>query len=150
VAVIGARPATGFGPFGRRARPRTRPKPAVRGRRQPGAQRRRRELVGATTILVTIGAAVLLALFYLSQSAHVAATGYEIDALQARIAELRSDQQQLIYRIAEARSPAVIERTARGRLRLMPLPAKSVTFAEPTNPLDLLSTVGAQSTDQPN
>jgi len=87
--------------------------------------------------LAAIAAAALLALFYLSQSAHVAATGYEIDALQARIAELRSDQQQLVYRIAEARSPAVIERSARGRLRLAPLPAGAVTFAEPT------------STDQP-
>jgi cell division protein FtsB len=135
VAVIGARPATGFGPFGRRARPR--PRTVSRPRRQSGAQRRRREWTGATGILAAIAAAALLALFYLSQSAHVAATGYEIDALQARIAELRSDQQQLVYRIAEARSPAVIERSARGRLRLAPLPAGAVTFAEPT------------STDQP-
>jgi cell division protein FtsB len=150
MAVIGARPAAGFGPFGRRARPRARPRSAVRGRRPAGAQRRRREMVGATTILVTIGAAVLLALFYLSQSAHVAATGYEIDALQSRIAELRSDQQQLIYRIAEARSPAVIERTARGRLRLMPLPPESVTFAGPADPTKPSSTTGVQSTDQPN
>ncbi len=82
-------------------------------------------------MLAAIGAAALLALFYLSQSAHVAATGYEIDVLQSRIAELRADQQQLVYRIAESRSPAVIERTARGRLRLVPLPTESVTFAEP-------------------
>ncbi len=131
MAVIGARPATRFGPFGRRARPR--PRSTARPRRQSGAHRRRRELLGATWILAAIGAAALLALFYLSQSAHVAATGYEIDALQARIAELRADQQQLIYRIAEARSPAVIERTARGRLRLLPLPADAVTFATPTS-----------------
>lgn len=95
-------------------------------------------MVGASGILAVIAAAALLALFYLSQSSHVAATGYEIDALQARIAALRADQQQLTYRIAEARSPAVIERVARGKLRLMPLPANSVTFAEPT------------STDSPN
>jgi hypothetical protein len=73
----------------------------------------------------------MLALFYLSQSGHVAATGYQIDELQLRVAELRADQQQLIYRIAEARSPAVIERVARGRLQLQPLPVDSVTFAEP-------------------
>lgn len=128
MAVIGARPATGFGPFGRRARPR--PRTVSRPRRQSGAQRRRREWTGATGILAAIAAAALLALFYLSQSAHVAATGYEIDALQARIAELRSDQQQLVYRIAEARSPAVIERVARGKLHLLPLPVDSVTFAD--------------------
>ncbi len=134
MAVIGARPATGFGPFGRRSRPR--PRTAPRARRQSGAQRRRREWAGATGVLAVIGAAALLALFYLSQSSHVAATGYEIDALQSRIAELRADQQQLVYQIAVARSPAVIERAARGRLRLTPLPTESVTFAEP------------QSTDQ--
>lgn len=131
MAVIGARPATGFGPFGRRARPR--PRTTTQPRRRPGALRRRREITGASGILAAIAAAALLALFYLSQSSHVAATGYEIDALQARIASLRADQQQLNYRIAEARSPAVIERTARGRLHLMPLPATSVTFAEPTS-----------------
>lgn len=131
MAVIGARPASGFGPFGRRSRPR--PRSVSRPRRQSGAQRRRREWTGATGILAAIAAAALLALFYLSQSAHVAATGYEIDALQARIAELRADQQQIIYRIAEARSPAVIERTARGRLQLRELPPESVTFAAPTS-----------------
>lgn len=131
MAVIGARPASGFGPFGRRSRPR--PRTVGRPRRQSGAQRRRREWSGATGILAVIAAAALLALFYLSQSAHVAATGYEIDALQARIAELRADQQQIIYRIAEARSPAVIERTARGRLQLKELPSQSVTFAAPTS-----------------
>ncbi|HSM37813.1 MAG TPA: septum formation initiator family protein [Candidatus Limnocylindrales bacterium] len=136
MAVIGARPATGFGPLGRRARPR--PRPAARTRRRPGALRTRREMVGASGILAAIAAAALLALFYLSQSSHVAATGYEIAALQARIAALRADQQQLSYRIAEARSPAVVERIARGKLQLMPLPTKSVTFAEPT------------STDSPN
>lgn len=132
MAVIGARPVGRFGSFGRRSR-RPRPRTVARPTRQSGAHRRRRELLGASWILATIGAAALLALFYLSQSAHVAATGYEIDALQARLAELRADQQQLIYRIAEARSPAVIERTARGRLRLLPLPADAVRFATPTS-----------------
>jgi hypothetical protein len=88
-------------------------------------------MTGASGMLAVIAAGAMLALFYLSQSGHVAATGYQIDELQLRVAELRADQQQLIYRIAEARSPAVIERVARGRLQLQPLPVDSVTFAEP-------------------
>jgi cell division protein FtsB len=132
MAVIGARPATTFGPFGRRTRARARPTP--RARRASGALRRRqRRVVGASGILAAIGASALLALFYLSQSAHVAATGYEIDALQSRISTLRAEQQQLVYRIAEARSPAVIERNARGRLRLVPLPGQSIAFAGSTS-----------------
>jgi hypothetical protein len=74
---------------------------------------------------------VLLGLFYLSQSSHVLATGYVIDSLQVQLAEARARQAQLIYRIGEARSPAVIERAARGRLRLVQLPATSVGFAGP-------------------
>jgi hypothetical protein len=85
---------------------------------------------GAGGLVAIIAAGALLALFYLSQSGHVAATGYEIDGLQLQVAELRADQQQLIYRIAEARSPAVIERVARGKLHLLPLPVDSVTFAD--------------------
>lgn len=131
MAVIGARPAGPFG-FGRRPS-RVRQQPAPRVRRRSGAWRRRRELSGAGGLLGAIGAAALIGLFYLSQSAHVAATGYEIANLRSRVAELRAGQQQLIYRIGEARSPAVIERTARGKLRLVPLPADSVTFAEPTS-----------------
>ena len=88
-------------------------------------------MTGASGLLGVIAAGAMLALFYLSQSGHVAATGYQIDELQLRVAELRADQQQLVYRIAEARSPAVIERVARGRLQLQPLPVDSVTFAEP-------------------
>lgn len=87
-------------------------------------------MTGASGLLAIIAAGALLALFYLSQSGHVAATGYQINALQSRVAELRADQQQLIYRIAEARSPAVIERVARGRLQLQPIPVDSVTFAD--------------------
>jgi hypothetical protein len=87
-------------------------------------------MTGASGLIAIIAAGALLALFYLSQSGHVAATGYEIDELQLRVAELRADQQQLVYRIAEARSPAVIERVARGKLHLLPLPVDSVTFAD--------------------
>jgi hypothetical protein len=126
VAIVGARPAPRIG-FGRR--PRVRPQP-VRAARRSGAGRRRREMSGAGGLMAVIAGGALLALFYLSQSGHVAATGYQIDDLQARVAELRADQQQLVYRIAEARSPAVIERVARGKLQLLPLPVDAVTFAE--------------------
>lgn len=128
MAIVGARPASGFAQFGRRAR--ARPRPAQTVRRRSGAGRRRREMTGASGLMAIIGGGALLALFYLSQSGHVAATGYQIDELQLRVAELRADQQQLTYRIAEARSPAVIERVARGKLHLQPLPVDSVTFAE--------------------
>lgn len=130
MAIVGARPASGlgFGPLGRRSR--VRPQPARAVRRRAGAGRQRREMTGASGLMAIIAAGALLALFYLSQSGHVAATGYEIDELQLRVAELRADQQQLVYRIAEARSPAVIERVARGKLHLQPLPVDSVTFAD--------------------
>lgn len=87
-------------------------------------------MAGGGSLVAIIAAGAMLALFYLSQSGHVAATGYEIEELQARVAELRADQQQLVYRIAEARSPAVIERIARAKLELLPLPVDSVTFAD--------------------
>lgn len=128
MAIAGARPVSGIGLLGRRSR--VRPQPTRQVRRRSGAGRRRREMTGASGWLAVIAAGALLALFYLSQSAHVAATGYEINSLEQRVAELRADQQQLIYRIAEARSPAVIERVARGRLQLQPLPVESVTFAD--------------------
>jgi len=128
VAIVGARPAPRIGPFGRRSR--VRPQRARTARPQSGAGRRSREMTGASGLMAIIAAGALLALFYLSQSGHVAATGYEIDDLRARVAELRADQQQLVYRIAEARSPAVIERIARAKLQLLPLPVDSVTFAD--------------------
>jgi hypothetical protein len=80
-------------------------------------------------LLVAIVVAAALAFFYLSQSTRVAATGYEIDALQARLAEARADQQQLIWAIGQARSPAEITRRAQGRLRLVPLEQGAVTYA---------------------
>lgn len=81
-------------------------------------------------MLIGIAAAAGLALFYLSQSGHVAATGYKIADLRAALAELRAEQQQLILQIGEARSPAVIERHAKGTLQLVPLPPNAVTFAQ--------------------
>ena len=84
-------------------------------------------------LLVVIAVAAALALFYLSQSARVAATGYEIDALQARLAERQAEQQQLISAIGEARSPAEITRRARTELKLVPLDQGVVTYATPDN-----------------
>ena len=83
-------------------------------------------------MLIAIVAAAGLAFFYLSQSSHVAATGYEIAGLRAQLAELRAEQQQLVFQIGEARSPAVITRHASGKLDLIPLPAQAVTFAKPS------------------
>jgi cell division protein FtsB len=62
----------------------------------------------------------------------VAATGYEIAGLQAQLDELRAAQQQLIFQIGEARSPAVITRRAKGQLDLVPLQPQAVTFAKPS------------------
>lgn len=80
-------------------------------------------------LLVAIAVAAALAFFYLSQSTHVAATGYEIDSLEATLAHRRADQQQLIWAIGQARSPAEITRRARSELRLVPLEEGAVTFA---------------------
>jgi len=131
MAVIGARPATGpwFLP-GRRVtpRPRRRPQSARRTRRVPMTARMPAR-VDVRPFVVTIVVAAALALFYLSQSTRVAATGYEIDALQARLAEVRAQQQQLILAIGQARSPAEITERAQSDLRLVPLEEGAVTFA---------------------
>jgi hypothetical protein len=129
MAIYGARPASRFGPFGRsRPRPRTVAQP----RRRAGAGRRGQRVGGMSGVLIGIAAAAGLALFHLSQSSHVAATGYEIADLRAALAELRAEQQQLIFQIGEARSPAVIEQRASSTLQLVPLPPKAVTFAQPS------------------
>lgn len=131
MAVIGARPATGIWVF--RRRPRIRTRPAERGSsRRLGAQRRRRETTGVSSFLIGIAAAAGLALFYLSQSSHVAATGYQIDALQAQLDAVRAEQQQLVLQVGEARSPASILSRATGQLQLVPLPQGDVTFATPS------------------
>jgi hypothetical protein len=139
MAVIGARPATTPWFLGRRTRARTRP----RTRPQPGRRARRGSARSRITapadvrpLLVAIVVAAALALFYLSQSTHVAATGYEIDALQASLAERSAEQQQLIWAIGQARSPAEITRRARVELRLVPLESGAVTFAPSGEPAD--------------
>jgi hypothetical protein len=80
-------------------------------------------------LLVAIVVAVGLALFYLSQSTQVAATGYEIDSLQSALAQRTAEQQQLIWAIGQARSPAEVTRRARTDLHLVPLEDGAVTFA---------------------
>ncbi len=80
-------------------------------------------------LLVAIVVAAGLALFYLSQSTRVAATGYEIDALEATLSQRHADQQQLIWAVGQARSPAEITQRARAELQLVPLGDGAVTFA---------------------
>ena len=80
-------------------------------------------------MLATIAAAAGLAFFYLSQSSHVAAVGYEIDDLQGQIDSLRADQQQLVLQIGLAQAPTTILSEATNQLKLRPLSASSVSFA---------------------
>jgi cell division protein FtsL len=87
--------------------------------------------VNVPGFVLSIVAAACLAFFYLSQSSHVAATGYQIDAVQAQIAEVRQEQQQLLLAIGQARSPARIESRATGELGLQPIPDAAVQFARP-------------------
>ncbi|HEX2142016.1 MAG TPA: septum formation initiator family protein, partial [Candidatus Limnocylindria bacterium] len=114
------------------------------------AGRRRREVTSISGLLLCIAAAAGLALFYLSQSSHVAATGYRIADLQAQVAELRAEQQQLIYRIGEARSPAVIERRARGRLGLVPMPPEAIAFAPIATPVPSSTPSASPGSVQPS
>jgi uncharacterized protein HemX len=128
MAIVGARPATGIGILRRRPRVRTRPAAPARTRAHRVA-RSRGAVTSITTLLVAIAAAAGLCLFYLSQSTHVAALGYQIDGLQARVAELRSEQQQLTFEIGVARSPSTIAAKALSELRLVPLDPAVVRFA---------------------
>jgi len=128
MAVVGARPVTGFGLLGRRARPRTIRAPQRTTQRHAGAGRRPRQ-TSIAGLLASIAAAAGLAFFYLSQSSHVAAVGYEIDDLQAQISSLRADQQQLVLQVGLARAPTTIIAQATNQLKLRPLGTSSVSFA---------------------
>ena len=136
MAVIGARPATGpwfLGGRNRpRPRPRARPQSARRARRHSAGHRPVRR-IDVRPLLVAIVVAAGLGLFYLSQSTRVAATGYEIDALESTLAQLNADQQQLVWAIGRARSPAEITQRARNDLHLIPLEDEAVTFASPAS-----------------
>src|SRR6478609_88206 len=107
MAVIGARPATGSGFLGRRARPRTMLALQRSRAGHAGAGRRQRQ-ASIAGMLATIAAAAGLAFFYLSQSSHVAAVGYQIDDLQGQVASLRAEQQQLELQIGLAQAPSTI------------------------------------------
>jgi len=133
MAVIGARPATNpWGFLGGRGRPRPRPRSRAqtghRGRRT-AAGRRVVSRIDVRPLLVLIVVAAGLALFYLSQSTHVAATGYEIDTLEATLADEHAEQQQLMWAIGQARSPDEITQRAKSELRLIPLEDGAVMFA---------------------
>ncbi|MGZ8563485.1 MAG: hypothetical protein ACXWWU_07690 [Candidatus Limnocylindria bacterium] len=138
MAIIGARPATGIGILRRRPRPRPRPatRPRQRGRRIASG---REALNSLSAVLIAIAAAVGLGLFYLSQSTHVSAIGYQIDKLQAQVEDLRAEQQTLTFQIGEARSPSTIEAKAKAELNLVALDSSVVRFAIRMN--DPLTTI---------
>ena len=128
MAIIGARPATRIGVI--RRPPRVRTRPAPRRRAQPRRLATRRDAITSiSAVLMTIAAAAGLGLFYLSQSTHVAAIGYQIDDLQARVIELRAEQQQLTFQIGEARSPTSIAVRAGQELQLVALDPAAIRFA---------------------
>ncbi|PZR60679.1 MAG: hypothetical protein DLM71_10040 [Chloroflexi bacterium] len=127
MAVAGARPVSTFPIFGRRLP--VRPRRTTRAGRRPGTRRHGREISSVSGFLLAIAAAAGLALFYLSQSAHVAATGYQIDTLQSRLGELQAEQQALIAQIGQARSASDIGARARSQLGLVPLDQTVVRFA---------------------
>lgn len=126
MAIIGARPATGIGVLRRRSRPRPAPRVSSRPRRLPS---RREALNSLSAVLIAIAAAVGLGLFYLSQSTHVSAIGYQIDKLQAQVELLKAEQQSLTFQIGEARSPSTIEAKAMGELNLVVVDPHLVQFA---------------------
>ena len=140
MAVIGARPATTPWFLGGRRTKRTRTRPRTRPQSATRVRGRGRGRLSAPAdvrpLLMAIVVAAALAFFYLSQSTHVAATGYQIDALQASLAERRAEQQQLIWAIGQARSPAEVTRRARSELHLVPIESGAVTFAPSGEPAD--------------
>ena len=81
-----------------------------------------------------IAVAAGLALFYLSQSSHVATVGYQIDALQTQIAALEAEHQQLVLQKAAAADPTRILERAH-QLGLVPIDQRAVTFATPSTDL---------------
>ena len=91
--------------------------------------RNRGAVTSISTLLLTIAAGAGLCLFYLSQSTHVAALGYQIDGLQARVADLQAETQRLTFEIGVARSPSTVEVKAQGELRLVPVDPAVVRFA---------------------
>jgi len=89
-------------------------------------------MASVSAVLVAIAAAAGLGLFYLSQSTHVAAIGYQIDDLQAQVAQLRAEQQQLTFQIGDARSPSTVAAMTGRELQLVVLDPAVVQFASRT------------------
>ncbi|MCC6618717.1 MAG: hypothetical protein IT341_06720 [Chloroflexi bacterium] len=81
-------------------------------------------------LLVTILVGAALAFFYLSQSTSIAARGYQIDSLEAVLADRVADQQQLVLEIGRARTPADVIERGTGGLRLVPLEPDAITYAD--------------------
>ncbi len=132
MALTGARPAQPWFLHWRGARhPRTRPEPP-RAAHRSHSRRRIESRRDIRPLLLAIAIAAGLAFFYLSQSTHVAATGYKIDVLEVSLAEQRAVQQQLISAIGNARSPAEITERARRELGLVPLEEGAVQFVRPS------------------
>lgn len=130
MAIVGARPAQPWFLDWRSVR-RARPRPAsARNPHRARARRVKESRRDVRPLLLAIVVAVGLALVYLSQSTRVAATGYEIDALEATLADQRAVHQQLISAIGHARSPAEITDRARRELGLVPLDEGAVQFVQ--------------------
>lgn len=91
---VGARPRGVLLPQRRRARPASRRRPSARAR---AGRRSSPVALALAAIVVTF----LLGLVYLSQTVHVAATHYDLDALAAEREQLRQELRRLetdIYR----------------------------------------------------
>jgi cell division protein FtsL len=116
--------------FGRR-RPVRAPERALV--RHAGARRRQRQ-ASIAGLLAAIATAAGLAFFYLSQSSHVAAVGYEIDALQAQISALKAEQQRLVLAIGQAHAPTQVLQHATTDLHLQPIAAPDVAFVRKPTP----------------
>lgn len=136
MAVMGARPARVSALAARRRQQMVTPMPAAQAEvparpvaARRSATRRRAETGGISGFLLAIAAAACVALFYLSQSTHVATTGYQIDELEAQLGQVRAEQQQLILQISAARSPAQLESAARA-LGLRPISEERISFAQ--------------------
>lgn len=72
-------------------------------------------LVFATITLVS-----MTSMLYLTQASSVAATGYDISALEERRAVLRRDQEQLLVQVARLQALGQVESQATGKLGMVP------------------------------
>lgn len=133
MAVIGARPASGLRglPLGWGPIPGHRPRAAARPNRRRRAGLRAGQYAGLWLALLVIGVAALLAVFYLAQSSHVAASGYRISTMESRLVELATEHQELVLAIGRAQSPSEVARRAED-LGLVPIGRSAIHFAPPS------------------